>query len=621
MAPRQAAGLAAILSTLAFAPGATAAVTFQPAQPYAASSPWWSAVADLNNDGRLDVATASNTTNIVSALLGNGDGTLQGPLNTLPAASFLNAIAAGDLNGDGRADVAVAVNGSPGSMRVYLSNGDGTFAPGTSYAAGDFPQDVVIAPMDGNSSPDIAVANQTSNDVSVYLNDGAGTFAPAPGSPVSDPGGNDFLGIGAADLDGDGFTDLAAGGLNGTSPGVFFFKGSATGAFAAPVPLGGAGAQKPVAGDLTGDGRTDIVASRPASGDIVIIRGNATGFDGPVAVNPDGPGGNNGRIALGDLDGDGDLDLAVPNSAGSQADKVSIVLGGGSLTATSHEPVGAAPRQVAAGDLNGDGNLDLVTSSSGAGNVSVLLAIPPGVTVTPAIAFGDRPQGTQSAEQTITVRNDGPPRLRPSAVTLAGADASQFSISSNTCAGANLAVGATCAVGVRFGPNGLGARSAQVAISSNGAGTPHVVSLTGTGVTALLPGACANRRQGTARRDRLAGTAAGDRLLGLGGNDILDGLGGADCLVGGRGRDRLFGRRGNDRLSGGVGNDRLSGGTGNDSLVGGRGRNTYSGGRGRDKIRAANRVAERVDCGPGRDTARVDRTDRVRGCERVTRLR
>jgi len=605
--------LLTLTAMAALAASASAAVTFQPAQPYLASSPWWSAVGDLNNDGRLDVATASNSTKIISALLGNGDGTLQGPLNTPAAPSNLNGIAAGDLNADGKADVAVAVNGFPGTLRVYLSNGDGTFDAGTPYPAGEFPQDVVIAPMDSNSSPDIAVANQTSHNVSVYLNNGAGVFAPAPGSPVSDPGSNDFLGIGAADFDGDGSTDLAAGGINGTNPGVFFFKGSSTGAFAAPVGLGGSGAQKPVTGDLNGDGRPDIAAGRSGVGDVVIIKRTATGFDPPATVDPDGPSGTtNGRIAIADVDGDGILDLAVPNTGGAQANKVSILLGRGDATfdIASHETVGGFPRQVVAGDLNGDGNTDLVTSNSGTFNVSVLLAIAPSVNVTPALTFGNQPLGTQSAEQTITVRNDGPPRLRPTGVTLAGPDASQFPISSNSCTGANLAPGASCSVGVKFGPTGLGSRSATVTISSNGAGSPHAVALSGTG--ALRTGACANRRTGTARNNRMTGTRAGDRLLGLAGNDTLKGLAGADCL---------FGGRGNDRLNGGTGNDRLTGNAGNDTLTGGRGRNTYSGGRGNDTIKATNRRAEKVDCGPGRDTAKVDRKDRVRHCERIRRAR
>jgi Ca2+-binding RTX toxin-like protein len=59
-----------------------------------------------------------------------------------------------------------------------------------------------------------------------------------------------------------------------------------------------------------------------------------------------------------------------------------------------------------------------------------------------------------------------------------------------------------------------------------------------------------------------------------------------------------------------------------DTLTGGAGRNRYSGGAGNDKLNAVNGKKERVDCGAGRrDSARVDRRDRVKRCERVRRRR
>jgi Ca2+-binding RTX toxin-like protein len=424
-------------------------------------------------------------------------------------------------------------------------------------------------------------------------------------------GGNEPLGLGAADFDGDGKTDLAVGAQNGTNPGVFFLEGAGTGAFAAPAPLGGAGAQKAVAGDFNGDGRTDIAAGRAGVGDVVIIKRNATGFDPPASFDPDGPMGSaNGRLATADLDGDGILDLAVPNTVGPQASKVSIGLGHGDATfeTASNELVGGFPRQVAVGDLNGDGNPDLVTSNSGAGNVSVLLATPPAVTVTPTLlAFGNQLEGMSSAERTITVRNDGAPRLRPTGAALEGPDASQFSVSADTCAGANLAIGATCTVGVKFTPAGGGPRSASLKIATNGAGSPHTVELTGK---ALASGACANTLRGTTLPDTIAGTLAGDKVFGLAGNDKLNGLRGADCLNGGRG---------NDKLNGGSGRDRLTGGAGRDRLNGGKGRNRYRGGAGKDRVNAVNGAKDRVDCGAGRDLATVDRKDRTKHCERVRR--
>jgi Ca2+-binding RTX toxin-like protein len=126
----------------------------------------------------------------------------------------------------------------------------------------------------------------------------------------------------------------------------------------------------------------------------------------------------------------------------------------------------------------------------------------------------------------------------------------------------------------------------------------------------LAPGGCARRRVGTASGETLNGTPGHDLILGLGGFDLLRGRSGHDCLIGGTGADRLFGNGGRDRLTGGRGDD---------LLVGGRGVNRYDAGAGRDRVQAANGRAELVSCGTGRDRARVDRRDRVRNCERVTR--
>ena len=121
--------------------------------------------------------------------------------------------------------------------------------------------------------------------------------------------------------------------------------------------------------------------------------------------------------------------------------------------------------------------------------------------------------------------------------------------------------------------------------------------------------------------DTIRGGAGNDRIAGGGANDKLKGEAGNDRVDGGAGRDTLDGGAGRDKLNGGAGNDRLDGGAGNDALAGGAGRNRYSAGAGNDKVSAANGKRDRVDCGAGRDSARVDRADRVKGCEKVRRRR
>jgi Tol biopolymer transport system component len=116
---------------------------------------------------------------------------------------------------------------------------------------------------------------------------------------------------------------------------------------------------------------------------------------------------------------------------------------------------------------------------------------------------------------------------------------------------------------------------------------------------------CSNVFTGIARS---TGTAGGDSITGTKGKDVLSGGKGDDCISGGAG---------NDKLSGGDGADSLSGGAGNDTIDGGKGRNKIAGGAGKDTIKAANHSRDTVNCGSGRDKVTADRTDKLRGCERV----
>ncbi|HEX8053134.1 MAG TPA: hypothetical protein VF517_09085 [Thermoleophilaceae bacterium] len=116
---------------------------------------------------------------------------------------------------------------------------------------------------------------------------------------------------------------------------------------------------------------------------------------------------------------------------------------------------------------------------------------------------------------------------------------------------------------------------------------------------------------------KLAGAQAS-----AGGDDTLNGGTGNDTLYGAGGNDKLRGEDGNDRLFGGSGKDTLDGGRGNDRLTGGADANRYSGGAGDDTISARNGKVDTIDCGAGRkDSATVDRRDRVKGCEKVKRAR
>jgi Ca2+-binding RTX toxin-like protein len=123
--------------------------------------------------------------------------------------------------------------------------------------------------------------------------------------------------------------------------------------------------------------------------------------------------------------------------------------------------------------------------------------------------------------------------------------------------------------------------------------------------------------EGTGGPDVIAALGGKDRVKALGGKDVVCGAKGKDKLKGAKGKDKLKGAKGRDVLNGGKGKDKLKGAKGRDVLVGGKGKDKLAGGKGKDKLKARDGKKDRVNCGPGNDTAKVDAKDKVRKCETV----
>jgi hypothetical protein len=167
-------------------------------------------LADLTGNGSLDVVTSNYSSNTVSVLLNNGDGTFQ-PKVDVPVGSEPFAVQAEDFNGDGHPDLAVANSGS-NSLSVLLGNGNGTFQAAQNYATGAFPSSVDVGDVNGDGTPDI-VTGDSGGDVSVFLNNGDGTFQPY----AQYAGGADPSAVLLADLNGDGYPDIVVANNNANS--------------------------------------------------------------------------------------------------------------------------------------------------------------------------------------------------------------------------------------------------------------------------------------------------------------------------------------------------------------------------------------------------------------------
>ncbi|TMC03630.1 MAG: choice-of-anchor D domain-containing protein, partial [Chloroflexi bacterium] len=106
----------------------------------------------------------------------------------------------------------------------------------------------------------------------------------------------------------------------------------------------------------------------------------------------------------------------------------------------------------------------------------------PAVTLTPTnLVFGSQLVGTTSASQSSTLRNSGTASLTIASITVVGANAGEFG-QTNDCP-VSLAANATCTITVTFSPSATGSRAATVQISDNAVGSPHALTLSGTGAT------------------------------------------------------------------------------------------------------------------------------------------
>lgn len=199
--------------------------TFQTQQTFAVgNAPRAVTVADFNGDGKLDLAVVNSTDSTLGVLLGVGDGTF-GTQQTYSAGNKPLSVAAADLNGDGKADIVVTNNGKfnvsspsdPGSVGVYLGNGNGTFATAQTFTAGAFPISTSIADLNGDGKPDLAAASTADSTVVTLAGNGDGTFQTA----VSLAAGSQPYSTATGDFNGDGRIDLAVANQSSDNVGRF----------------------------------------------------------------------------------------------------------------------------------------------------------------------------------------------------------------------------------------------------------------------------------------------------------------------------------------------------------------------------------------------------------------
>jgi uncharacterized protein YjdB len=300
-------------------------------------------------------------------------------------------VAVGDIDGDGKADI-VTVNGVSNSISVWRNTGtSGTItlaslAANVDLATQNGPTDVVLVDVDGDGKLDIAVSNNTANSISIFRNIStsgsitAGSFAARVDIAGTNAGPK---GIAFADIDDDGKPDMAV--ACQTANVLNIFKNNSTvGTIAFGPKVNFSAGLLPIKiafADVNNDGKQDMISADMNSNEISVFRNtsttgviNATSFATSVVFSTGSSTAPQG-LSVGDLNGDGRVDVAVANSSTNSFSVFTNSGATGAITAGSFTrndfATGAGPVSVSMADVNGDGKPEVVVTNYSASTVSV----------------------------------------------------------------------------------------------------------------------------------------------------------------------------------------------------------------------------------------------------------
>ena len=378
------------------------------------------ALADLNGDGRLDIAAARNfnftgdRVDDTVVLLGAGDGSF-GPAATYDGAAEARQLGVADLNGDGVPDLVIneaTVDPDKAGVNVLLGVGDGSFGRKSTYYAGDT-RAFAVGDLDGDgksdvlASVDLLVNGTKRGELAALGGRGDGTLK----APLFSLVGRTFpVSLTPVDFNGDAYPDLAVAWSSTNEVGLLIGRGDGSFELRRPVLIpdlggfpSGSGPKEVTLADIDGDGRAEFVVALSTSGAIVSVPLDNTGNAGTPVYRNAGLGFND-LSAFGDFNSDGVVDVVNVHRVFGTDQGLAVVLrgrGNGSFAASAAVAVGAETQAVVAGDLNNDGHLDLVFSNAGVrdsslnynGSLTVMLGNGDGTFKTPVAVAQSQPFG------------------------------------------------------------------------------------------------------------------------------------------------------------------------------------------------------------------------------------
>ena len=328
------------------------------------------ASGDLDGDGDMDAFVVNQTTPD-RVWLNDGTSTFTQTGQALIGGANSSDVALGDLDGDGDLD-AFVVNSSTTGSRVWLNNGSGLFTGNGQVLGASISTAVALADLDGDGDLDAFVGNKQEffggAPDKVWLNDGTGHFTDS-GQLLGSSSQTTDIALG--DVDGDGDMDAF---IAGSGNCIWLNNGS--GIFTDSGQNVCAGNESVALGDVDNDGDIDALTGSPNK--VYFNNGSGVFSDSGQSLNSLIFTSATTDAALGDFDKDGDLDAFVSNGGTNPIEPNRIWLNNGSGIFTdtgqkiSRDPTSGSSTSVALGDFDGDGNLDaFVANSNGAGSSGI----------------------------------------------------------------------------------------------------------------------------------------------------------------------------------------------------------------------------------------------------------
>jgi hypothetical protein len=352
---------------------------------------------DFNRDGRPDVAVINRGSSDVSILTSHTGQAGFGALDQLYLVDGEVAdLEVADLDRDGRDDV-VQLHRASSDLSVRLAQPGGLLGEPVFYPMGMRPSALRVLDVDGDGLLDAVTANigrdAEAGSISARLGNGAGGFGEERLAPLPPESSGRLFALEAADLDGDGLKDLAAGFFDCR---IVLFRNLGSGRFESVlVDFFTYEARTMASGDFDQDGDVDIAGAGYA-GDVVVLENQGDMLAGAALHREDYPSPSEGKfgtmdLRVTDVNSDGDLDLVVGSGRGAMvylgAEGMLFTLASETLPGTDF-PVSS----VALGDFDGDGGEDMAAACQILSCVTILTRGADGLSFVPALSI-DVPAG------------------------------------------------------------------------------------------------------------------------------------------------------------------------------------------------------------------------------------